>query len=59
MSKQTVKLAVIDNDVKGENGGTLHECVIQFRVTDTKEDFLAKATEAFDIVKKNLVKSDL
>lgn len=56
MSKENVKLAVIDVDAEGKKGGTLHECVIQFKVTDTKEEFLLKATEAFNIVQNNLVK---
>jgi len=59
MNKETlITLAVIDNDADGKNGGTLYECVIRFKVTDTKEEFLVKATEAFDIVKKNLIKSN-
>jgi hypothetical protein len=58
MNKETLTLGVVDIDARGENGGTLHECVIRFKVTDTKEEFLVKATKAFDIVKKNLIKSN-
>jgi hypothetical protein len=41
-----------------EYGPTLNECIIQFLTTDTKEEFIVKALEAFQIVKKNLIDGD-
>jgi len=68
MSKQTcwpipvekVTMGVIDNDAKGQNGGTQYFVTqtIYFRVTDSREDFLKKAEETYNIVQNSLVKGE-
>lgn len=68
MSKQTcwpipeekISLGVIDSDTKGQNGGIQYWTTqtIHLRVTDSREDFLKKAEEAYNIIKNNLVKGE-
>ena len=55
---QSIRLGVTDNDEKGVNGGTEHECTFHFRVTDTKEDVINKAMLAWQIIHDNLVVSN-
>lgn len=57
---EVVKMGVIDNDSKGQNGGTQYWVTqtIHFRITDSREDFLKKAAQAYDIVQNNLVKGE-
>jgi hypothetical protein len=57
--EETISVGIIDNDAKGENGGT-HYWVTQtihMKITDSKEMFLKQAEKAFDLVRSNLVNS--
>jgi len=56
--QEKVALGIIDVDAKGQNGGTHYWATVtyHFKVTDTREDVIKKAIEAYDIVQKNLVR---
>jgi len=53
-------VGVVDNDTKGENGGTKYFVTqtIHFRTTDSRESFIKKACAAFDQAQANLIKSN-
>jgi hypothetical protein len=55
---ESITLGVIDNDVKGESGGTHYYVTqtIHFRVTDSREEFMRKAIKAYDIIQNQLVR---
>lgn len=54
--QEKITIAVIDNDAKGENGGTeyLVTHTFCFKITDTKEDFLKKVLVPYSTVHSQL-----
>jgi len=56
---ENVSMGIIDVDAKGGEGGTHYWCTttFHFKITDKREDLIAKAMQAFDIAQRNLIKT--
>jgi hypothetical protein len=54
--EENVAMGIIDIDVEGKNDGTNYWCTttFHFKITDKREDVLARVMRGFDIVRKNI-----